>query len=108
MPAYAVTTNGTELLPASRLFAVESDGSNVKLLSERDALFARGLALYGGGVIDWLPGECGAVLMGRYAVAEFSEKSRLGSDNKGLGVVRVDTLTGYAKAVEKPRPNAVE
>ena len=97
-----------ELLPASRLLAVNSDGSNPRELSTRMSEYSRGYNLYGGGIIDWLPDEDGAVLMMRNYLPNDHLGSHLGSTAEGLGVDRIDTRTLAIKHIESPNPNAIE
>ena len=53
-----VDTAGT-LLPFSRLIAVNSDGSGMKELGQRESAYDAGYRQYDGSVIDWLPGAGG-------------------------------------------------
>ena len=92
-----------ELIPMSRVVAVNADGSNFKMLSTRNNVHTRGLQLYGGDVVDWLPDEEGAVLMTRLYIPDDHVGSRLGSKDEGLGVDRVDTRDLAVKRVEPPR-----
>jgi dipeptidyl aminopeptidase/acylaminoacyl peptidase len=96
-----------ELVPFTRLVAVDADGGNLKLLSTRQSDYARGLQLYGGEVLDLLPEEDGIVLMARVYVPEDHLGSHLGSAQRGLGVDRVDTRTLQSASVEPPRDGAV-
>ena len=105
---YAVRSVVGEPVGASRLVALDTDGKNVKPLGERESLYQRFSALYGGGVIDWLPGEDGAVLMQRYFVPEQRPGTNLARTENGFGVVRVDTRTLGIKKVVDPKLNAVE
>jgi dienelactone hydrolase len=100
-PAYGI-------LPYSRLMAMNVDGTNIRMLSRRDSALTSGLQLYGGGIIDSLPAEDGAVLMTRNYVPDQSTGHRVGSSDQGLGVDRVDTRTLAVKRVEAPRPDALE
>jgi dipeptidyl aminopeptidase/acylaminoacyl peptidase len=84
---------------------VDADGKNLRLLSKRDSPYERGLQLSGGGVIDWLPNEDGALLMSRNYVSDDHEG--LGSSDRGLGVDWVDTRTLAIKRVERPSENAI-
>jgi dipeptidyl aminopeptidase/acylaminoacyl peptidase len=77
-----------ELAPFTRLIAVDSDGSNFKLLSEHPN-FGLGAQLGGGAILDLLPDQDGLVLM-----AEF-------------GVNRIDTRTLQKTNVEPATKNAV-
>lgn len=76
------------LVSASRVIALNSDGSDIKLLRDRSASAT-------GSVIDWLPGENGAVLMAR-------------SHGRDYGVDRVDTVKVTSKPVVKPKRDASE
>ena len=102
----ALVTVGTEILPYSRLIAVDTDGKNLKVLSKKQNSYTQGFNLYGGDVIDWLPDADGAVLMTRNYLPDTRTGSRIGSKNEGLGVDRVDTRTLIATKVEPPRPSA--
>jgi dipeptidyl aminopeptidase/acylaminoacyl peptidase len=96
------------LVPVYRLFAVNSDGSNTRELSTRLNAYSRGYHLYGGGIIDWLPEEDGAVLMEREYLPDDHLGSRIGNSAQGLGVDRVDTRTLAIRHVEPPNRDAVE
>jgi acetyl esterase/lipase len=97
-----------DFLPVTRLLAVNADGSNQRELSNRLNEYSRGYNLYGGGIIDWLPDEDGAVLMARSYFPDDHTGSHLGSSAEGLGVDRVDTRTLAIKHVESPSPNAID
>ena len=92
----------------SRMVGVDAAGGNVKMLSRREGVNARGIAQFGGDIIDWLPGTDGAVLMGRVFVPEGKIGSLIEDRRSGYGVERVDTRSGAAKRVENPRNNAAE
>lgn len=103
---YAIVQAGTELLPYSRVVAVDADGKNVQVLSKKENSYTRGFNLYGGDVIDWLPGEDDSVLMTRNYLPDDRTGSRMGSTKQGLGVDRLDTRTLAAVKVEPPRGDA--
>jgi dipeptidyl aminopeptidase/acylaminoacyl peptidase len=93
--------------PWTRLFAVDADGHNLKVLSRLDnQTSARGVAFGGGTVIDWLPDEEGSVLMARIYVPD--ARSHSGSSDYGLGVDRIDTRTLAMSHVEVPTSDAIE
>ncbi|MGB6310450.1 MAG: S9 family peptidase [Steroidobacteraceae bacterium] len=96
-----------ELVPFTRLVAVDADGSNLKLLSTRQGQYARGLQLYGGELLDLLPDEDGIVLMARVYIPEDHLGSHVGSTKRGLGVDRIDTRTLQSTSVEPPHDGAV-
>jgi acetyl esterase/lipase len=97
-----------EPVPFTRLIAVNSDGTNMKMLSTKNNEYTRGLLLRGGDVIDWLPDEDGAVLMTRVYLPDEHTGSHVGSSKSGLGVDWIDTRTLAVRTVEQPREDAVE
>ena len=105
---FGVVRGPDELYVFSRIVAMDADGSNPQMLSRRESADARGLNLYGGAVIDWLPDEDGAVLMTRNYLPDDRIGTRLGSAREGLGVDRVDTRTLRTSRVEAPRPDAYD
>lgn len=93
----------------TRMVSLNSDGSDLKVLSSRDSSTALGLVQWGGSVIDWGPdGSNGSVLMTRSFVPEYSTGTHLASSKEGLGVELVDATTLKRKAVEAPRRDAAE
>ena len=96
------------LVYKSRLIGVNADGSNFKMLSNRENFNTRGIFLDGGDVIDWLPDEDGFVLMKRNYLPDDRTGSRLGSSREGFGVDRINTRTLAVTHVEAPRPEAVD
>jgi len=108
---YGVVKEGEgAILPFSRIVAVDADGANVKLLSLRERSDAAYVNYGGGDVIDWLPAEDGAVLMGRYYVPEerSGQGTRLEDKREGYAVDRVDTRTLASKSLESPKKQAAE
>lgn len=94
------------LAPVSRVWAINADGSNLRELSARSPLSSRSFNLSGGGIIDWLPEEDGAVLMMRNYVAEVHPGTRLVASEEGLGVDRIDTRTLAISHIEPARREA--
>jgi acetyl esterase/lipase len=92
----------------SRMMAVDSDGTNLRVLSTRQNAYSRGYQLGGGKVIDWLPDEDGAVLMTRMYLPDDHVGTRIGSAAEGLGVDRIDTRTLAVRQVEPPSHDATE
>jgi acetyl esterase/lipase len=99
---------GISHLTATRLVAINADGSNEKLLSSREGVYARGVSLYGGSIIDWQPDQNGAVLMTRSYVPETRLDSRLGKSKEGLGVDWVDTNSLASKSIEAAHTDAAD
>jgi len=101
---YVIDMIGTSYYGYTRLFSINADGTGQKLLSARGNEYSLGIALGGGGVIDWL-GEKGdgTVLMQRLAVPEVTTGRLTGQTREGLMVERVDTTTLSRAMVEAPR-----
>lgn len=95
-------------LDFSRTFAIDADGSNLKQLGTRQSSYTRGLRLFTGSVIDWLPEEEGVILMSRPYLPDDHTGSNLGSKKEGLGVDRIDTRNLAARTLEQPRRDAVQ
>jgi dipeptidyl aminopeptidase/acylaminoacyl peptidase len=104
---YGVTMSGIGIVPFSRVVAVDADGGNMKMLSNKSTSDTHGYILGGGTVIDWLPDEDGSVLMTRVYMPNDKIGTRFGSSNRGLGVDWVDTRSLQTKMVEPPRTDAV-
>lgn len=94
---------------ASRLVGVDADGGEAKVLGVRRGSGERlGVAFYGGGVIDWNPGEDGHVLMMRDYIPESDIGTLIAQTKEGLGVDLVNTRTMAARPVERPDAEASE
>jgi dipeptidyl aminopeptidase/acylaminoacyl peptidase len=93
-------------LGATRLVAVNADGSDLKLLSRKSRDNDLYVAFGGGGIIDWLPGTDGAVLMGRQYVPEVRIGTNLLDNREGYGVDRIDTASLATKPVEPAKRDA--
>jgi dienelactone hydrolase len=104
---YIVTDNSGvlagEVITATRLIAVDADGKNIKLLSRPTRPDDLYVSFGGGDVVDWLPGEDGAVLMAREYVPEGKIGTRMEDKREGYGVDRIDTRSLSAKVVEPAR-----
>ncbi|MBS0380648.1 MAG: S9 family peptidase [Proteobacteria bacterium] len=96
------------VLQYTRLVAVDSDGSNVKQLSNQQTEYTHGYLLGGGQVIDWLPDSDGSVLVTRHYLPNDHIGTRVASTETGLGVEQVDTRTLQSHRVEAPRREAAE
>ncbi len=97
----------TRPLTYSRLIAVNVDGGDQKMLADK-AVNARAAMLYGGGIIDWLPGQDGQVLMMRQYQRTDTIGTNIGTTRQGVGVERVDTRSLARQGVESPKLDAVE
>ncbi|MGQ0591029.1 MAG: alpha/beta hydrolase family protein [Sphingosinicella sp.] len=103
---YGVTESIGTLVQASRLIALDLDGSNVRVLGERDSGDQVASRLWGGSVIDWLVGQENEVLMQQVFIPESRAGTLLARDEEGIGVVRVNTATSRTRRVEPPNANS--
>jgi dipeptidyl aminopeptidase/acylaminoacyl peptidase len=99
---WGITDLEGEPAVVTRLIAVNADGSEMKLLSNRQNLYAERTSLSGGSLIDLLPGDDGAVLVVREYIPENHTGSRLEKNLNGYAVDRVDTLSLKSKKVVSP------
>ncbi len=99
---YGVFQAAGERLSATRIVAVNADGTDLKVLSKRQGLNAERFAFSGGAVIDLLPGDDGAVLMGREYVPESATGTLIAKDDDGYGVDRIDTVKLSSKRIIRP------
>ena len=96
-----------EVVGYTRMISMKPDGSDMKLLTERESSRALGVAYYGGGVIDWFGGQPGEVLMMRAYVPESTNGTRIAERREGIGVERVDVASLRRSAVEQPVKDAI-
>lgn len=95
------------LVPFRRLFAINADGSDIVQLGQRPSFDDARLRQVDGAILDWLPGDGGAVLMSRDYVPEGGVgDTRIYRRENGLGVDRVDVRTGRATSVIRPNRQA--
>jgi dipeptidyl aminopeptidase/acylaminoacyl peptidase len=92
---------------ATRLIALDADGRNVQQLGQNDSPYQRYDRYFGGNVVDWLPGEDGAILMGQQFIPEQRVLTRIERRENGYGVVRVDTRSLASRKVVDPNPAAI-
>lgn len=95
------------LLPFSRLFAINADGTEVDVITERRSGRALSFNQDGGQVIALdVAGREGEVLLTRNYIKDYSTGTRLANSKEGLGVDRFDISKGRRRAVEQPDPAA--
>ena len=105
----AIVNDAGDLLPFSRLIAVNSDGSAMKELGQSSSFYDAGYRQDDGEIIDWLPGGGGSVLMARSYVPEAGRTgTRMVRTREGFGVDRIDTVTLKVSSVEAPHLDAVD
>lgn len=105
---YFIRDEFGEVTGTTRLVSVSSEGGDAKLLSLRQQPTSLWHSHYGGTVVDWLPQEDGAILMGREYIPEEKIGSMVSSRIEGYGVDQVDTTTLKSKRIVQPVKDAVE
>jgi acetyl esterase/lipase len=105
---YGVVAKQAEILPYSRLVAVDSDGANQKPLSTVSNSYTHYYQLGGGGIVDLLPDLNGMILMSRHYVPDDHAGSIVGSKLEGMGIDQIDTRTLATKRIEPPNQLADE
>ena len=94
---------GNTLIPFSRMFSINYDGSDVQQLSQRRSSRALGFTQDGGSIVAMdVKGESGRILLTREYVKEFSTGTRLANDKSGLGVDEINVENGRRKAKVQP------
>lgn len=88
------------VIPYSRIVAVDANGGNFRMLSAQRNVYSRGFNLDGGEVIDWLPEEDGYVLMTRMQLPDSRLGTRLGKEQEGMTVDKINTRTMAVSRVE--------
>ncbi|WP_168694292.1 alpha/beta hydrolase family protein [Sphingomonas flavalba] len=88
---------------ATRLVAVNTDTSNVRIVSQRSGANALYFSGNGGDVIDWMPGSPDHVLITHWFVPEAKIGSVIKKDAEGLGVIDVDIATLKRRTMEIAR-----
>lgn len=93
----ALTRASGYVVSGSRMIAIDADGSNTKVLTQRTANNAVYVSNFGGSIVDRLPGEDGAVLMLRWNVPQ--DGSLVRKSKEGYSLDRVDTRTLQARSL---------
>jgi len=105
----SITTKLTDTLARySRTIAIDSDGSNLKVVTERTSSRALGITWNGGSIIDWTGDKPGWVMMTRQFVPETDIGTRIAQRYEGLGVESVDVNSLARRIVEVPKSGSVE
>lgn len=106
---HVINRGTTGLLGFSRLFALDADGQNMQMLTDKMRARAFGASQFGGDIIDWTDADnSGRVLMSRHQSGEYQTGSMLGRSASGLAVDAVDTVTLKRKMVESPKDGAID
>lgn len=93
---------------ASRILAVNADGSDMKLVTQRERNDQTYRVNYGGSILDWNGGEPGTILMDRWFVPVQRTGSLIEKRGEGRGVERIDVVSLKRSTVEAPRVEGFE
>jgi dipeptidyl aminopeptidase/acylaminoacyl peptidase len=88
-------------VPVSRMMSVDAQGKNAVQLGQRNTRTQQGMRQSDGGIVDWLNGVDGSVLLARTYVPEQGTGARAARTEEGLGVDRMDTRTGKVANIER-------
>lgn len=95
------------LIGMRRILAMNTDGTDAKLLGQPQRHTDAYLRQFDASVLDWRNGADGRVLMQRQYVPEAGKiGTNIVDTHEGLGVDLVDTLSLRSIPVERPNPNA--
>lgn len=103
---YSIKVVEATRLAFSRVFAVNADGTNPVVLSQRQDSRDLGLIQGGGDVVDFLPDDPASILMSVWMPPRDMKDTNIVYD-WGYSVQRVDIGTGRKTQVEKPRKDAM-
>lgn len=92
----------TVLLGVMNTVALNSDGSKVLQLGQKDRMSQRGIRQFDADVVDWMGGVDGQLLLARSNLPELVTGKLTARTEEGLSVELVDTRNGKAKVVERP------
>jgi len=92
---------GGEIFGSSSKIALNWDGSQPKLLGKRGKTQVAEIRFSSGGIIDWLPEQDNAVLLGRWDEEKAGTFNKFGGHRGGYIAERVDTITGKTTRVER-------
>ena len=96
-----------DVLAATNIVAIDAAGGNLKVLSNRRSDRSLYADYRGGSVIDWSSTDNGSLLMTRSYVPEGNTGTRIASRAEGLGVDRVDSVSGAGRRVEAANRDAI-
>lgn len=98
---------GADVVSYARLITFNTDGQDVKELGQRRSVYDAWIRQYDGAILDWLPGQNGAVMMERtYMPEAYKMNTRLVRTEEGLGVDRIELPSMKSSTVEPPRRGA--
>jgi len=97
----------SDVISYSRLVTFDTDGKNIKELGQRRSFYDSWIRQFDGEILDWLPGQGGAVLMERtYMPEAYKMNTRIVRDKQGLGVDRIELPSMKVSPIEPARDGA--
>jgi dipeptidyl aminopeptidase/acylaminoacyl peptidase len=105
---YGQIKPSTEILGFTSLVAIDSDGKNARSLELKRGANALGYDFRGARIVDLLPAEDGSVLLARSYVEEEGVDTNVKQRDSGLGIDRVNTLTGKTDKIIRAKPDAMD
>jgi len=97
----------SDVVGYGRLVTFNVDGKDIKELGQRRSFYDAGIRQFDGAILDWLPGQGGAVLMERtYMPEAYKMNTRIVRDKQGLGVDRIELPSMKVSPVEPARDGA--
>jgi dipeptidyl aminopeptidase/acylaminoacyl peptidase len=103
---YFIAPIGGRDVASNRLVAINSDGTDMKLVSVKQGSNAIGYSPFGGAVLDFLPNENDSILVGRAYVPEERLGTKVSKSAEGYGVDRIDTRSLKTSQAVTPNKEA--
>jgi dipeptidyl aminopeptidase/acylaminoacyl peptidase len=104
---YSIMSDSGQLLPVTRLIAINADGTELKSLGQRQNARTIGFSQFDGDIIGWPRNDNGDVLMSRSYLPEATTGTNLASTAEGLGVDRINSSTLKSARDVRAYPRAV-
>ena len=104
---YGVTDFGERNVGFSRIIAIDTDGKNVRMLSQH-ASVQQETAFGGGAIRNWLPNDPDHILMEVEVGYTNTTGSVIRAKEEGIGAAVVDIRTGTQRFVEKSSARVAE
>jgi acetyl esterase/lipase len=98
-----------DIVDFSRLVTLKTDGTGVHALGQQESFRDASIRQFDGSIVDWLPGDPGAVLMARaYVPQVHTVGTHINRTASGLGLDRVELASMRTSPVERPNDHVVD